>query len=138
MSVPHVDTNVIIRLLTGDDPEKQARAQALFEQVEAGTLILAALDTTIAEAVFVLSSKRLYRKSRQEVAALLTPLVRLPGLRITNRRTALAALQLYGKSSGLDFGDVMIATAMKQVGSEVVYSYDTDFDELDGITRQEP
>ena len=34
MPVPFVDTDVIIRLLTGDDPVKQAQAVVLFEQVE--------------------------------------------------------------------------------------------------------
>lgn len=38
MSDPFVDTDVIIRLLTGDDLQKQAEAAALFEQVEAGNL----------------------------------------------------------------------------------------------------
>lgn len=60
MAIPFVDTDVIIRLLTGDDPVKQAQAASLFEQVEQGKLSLAAPDTVIADAVFVLASPRLY------------------------------------------------------------------------------
>lgn len=60
MTYPYIDTDVIIRLLTGDDPQKQTAAKALFEQVERGTLTIAAPDTVIADAVFVLSSPRLY------------------------------------------------------------------------------
>jgi predicted nucleic acid-binding protein len=70
VSETFVDTDVIIRLLTGDDPAKQASAAALFEQVESGTLDLTAPDTVVADAVFVLSSPRLHRRSRPEVAAL--------------------------------------------------------------------
>jgi predicted nucleic acid-binding protein len=138
VTMPFIDTDIIIRLLTGDDPRKQVRARMLFEQVEAGTLAVAAPDTVIADAVFVLSSNRLYRKSHREVAALLTPLVRLTGLRIANRHTVLAALQLYGDMPRLDFGDAMIAAARTQAASDVVYSYDKDFDDLPGVVRQEP
>jgi predicted nucleic acid-binding protein len=38
MTQPFIDTDVIISLLTRDDPEKQAAATALSEQVEQGTL----------------------------------------------------------------------------------------------------
>jgi predicted nucleic acid-binding protein len=81
MSFPYIDTDVIIRLLTGDDPKKQEAASELFEQVERGQLTVAAPDTVIADAVFVLSSPRLYHVSREEVKELLTPLVRLPQFR---------------------------------------------------------
>ncbi len=36
MPHPFIDTDVIIRFLTGDDLNKQAAATALFEQVEQG------------------------------------------------------------------------------------------------------
>ncbi len=51
MTQPFIDTDVIIRFLTGDDPEKQAAASSLFEQVEQGLLTIAAPDTVIADAV---------------------------------------------------------------------------------------
>lgn len=73
MAHSYVDTDVIIRLLTGDDPLKQQAARQLFERVEQGTLTLAAPDTVIADAVFVLSSKRWYNKSRRDVRDLLVP-----------------------------------------------------------------
>ncbi len=135
---PSVDTDVIIRLLTGDDPEKQRKAQALFEQVEQGKLTLSAPDTVIADAVFVLSSRHLYNRPPAEVAALLTPLARMPAFHVQNRRAVLTALHLYGTTPHLDFGDALIVAFMRQSGSQIVYSYDTDFDGLPGIARQEP
>ena len=138
MTHPFIDTSVIIRLLTGDDPDKQQRSRELFERVEQGKLGLAAPVTVIADAVYVLSSSRLYKRPRDEVAALLTPLVRLPGFHVQNRRAVLAALQLYGTTSKLDFGDAFLATSMQQAGSTTIYAYDTDFDRLAGITRNEP
>jgi predicted nucleic acid-binding protein len=138
MSQPHVDTDVIIRLLTGDDPEKQRRSRDLFEPVERGELAVTAPDTVIADAVFVLSSRSLYNLPRYQVAALLAPLVRLPWFRIRNRSPVLLALHFYGTTDGLDFGDAMVAASMRLAQEETLYSYDRDFDRLSGITRREP
>ena len=88
MSDCFVDTDVIIRLLTGDDPQKQAQAATFFEQVEKGSLTLVAPVTVIADCVYVLSSPRLYNLPRTEVVGLLTPLLRLPHFRVQSRRTS--------------------------------------------------
>jgi len=137
MTYPYVDTDVIIRLLTGDNPTKQAAARVLFEQVEQGQSTLAAPDTVIADAVFVLSSPRLYHLPRQQVAALLIPLVRLPHFRVKNRRVVLQALALYA-THNLDYSDVFIVASMQRSASVTLYSYDRGFDRIAGITRQEP
>lgn len=139
MADPFIDTDVIIRFLTGDDPVKQDQAARLFEQIEQGKQTAAAPDTVIADAVYVLSSPRLYNLPRHEVAALLLPLVRLPGFRVKNRRIVIAALTLYGYGhTRRDFGDALIIASMQQGGSEILYSFDTGFDNIPGITRQEP
>ena len=137
MSAPYLDTDVIIRLLTGDDLDKQAAAADLFERVRAGQLEIAAPDTVIADAVYVLASPRLYHLPRQVVQQVLAPLVQLPGFRISNRRAVLRALELYA-SDNIDFGDALIVASMEQAGSHIVYSYDRDFDRLKGVTRQTP
>jgi predicted nucleic acid-binding protein len=138
MSHPYIDTDVIIRLLTGDDQEKQRQARVLFEQVEHGRLIVSAPDTVIADTVHVLHSKRLYNRPKAEVAELLIPLVRLPGFRIKNRQAVLAALRLYGTSAKLDFTDALIVALMQQTGPPVVCSWDKDYDDVVGVTRLEP
>lgn len=137
MTQPFIDTDVIIRLLTGDDPKKQAAATALFEKVEQGMLTVTAPDTVIADAVYVLSSPRLYHLPRSEVRKLLTALVHLPHFQVQNRLAVLRALELYG-SNKLDFGDVLIIASMEMQHSQILYSYDADFDRFDNITRQEP
>lgn len=137
MSDPFVDTDVIIRFLTGDDLGKQEEAAALFQRVEAGEARLLAPDTVMADAVFVLSSPRLYKLPRARVRELLVPLVRLPGFRVQNRRALLGALDLFATTS-LGFGDAMIAASMEQAGCDTVYSYDAHFDRVPGIRRLEP
>ena len=137
MTRPYIDTDVLIRFLTGDDPVKQAEADALLQKVANGDLTFAAPDTVIADAVYVLSSRRLYNLPRAQVQALLSPLVRLRHFRVQNRRQVLRALDVFG-STNLDFSDALIVASMEQAGSETVYSYDTDFDRIPTITRRSP
>lgn len=137
MSEPFLDTDVIIRFLTGDDPTKQARAANLFAAVEDGNLTVRAPVTVIADAVYVLASANLYRLPRPQIAAMLTRLVLLPGFRVERRRAVLAALALYG-TTALGFGDCMLLATMRQTGSTRIYSYDTDFDRFPPIQRLEP
>jgi predicted nucleic acid-binding protein len=134
MIQPFIVTDVIIRFLTGDDPAKQAAASALFEKVEQGLLTISAPDTVIADAVYVLSSSRLYHLARNEVQELLTALASLSHFQLQNRPAVLRALELYG-STKLDFGDTLILASMEQQHSHILYSYDTDFDRIDDITR---
>jgi predicted nucleic acid-binding protein len=137
MSEPHVDTDVIIRLVTGDDPTKQAQAAQLFQDVEDGNLVARAPVTVIADAIFVLCSKRLYNLPRSQAAAVLTRIVSISGFRVDRKRTVIAALALFG-STRLDFGDCMLIASMREEGSTVLYSYDTDFDRFAPIERREP
>ena len=137
MTDPFVDTDVLIRLLTGDDPEKQKKAAELFGQIERKKLRVVAPVTVIADAVYVLSSKKLYNLPRTEIVGLLTPLLRLPNFRVRHRRIVQKALDIY-LFSNLDFGDAFLAASMQQAKSERVYSYDADFDRVQGIHRLEP
>lgn len=133
----YVDTNVVIRLLTGDDPAKQRAARALFGAARDGTVMLTLHEAAVAEAVYVLSSGQLYRVPRGQVAAMLTGLCLLPNVEVRNRAQVLSALALYAVTN-LDFEDALIAEAMKLDGVQIVYSYDKHFDRIGGITRQEP
>jgi uncharacterized protein len=137
MPEPFVDTDVPIRLLTGDDPHKQARAKALFTDVETGRLTVRAPDTVIADAVFVLSAPRLYDLPRLDVRDLLKTLVGLPHFKVANRDVVLLALDIYAAST-LDFGDAMVLAAMQLAGSADLYSYDRDFDRFPQVRRAEP
>ena len=92
---PCTGTDVIIRLVTGGDLEKRARARALFKQCEAGKTTLLAPVTMIADCVSVLSSPRLYNLARAEVVGLLLPLLCPSHFRLVHEQTLLRALDLY-------------------------------------------
>jgi predicted nucleic acid-binding protein len=135
---PFVDTDVIIRLLTGDDLSKQAASLALFERIETGAMTTMAPVTVIADAIHVLTSRNIgYLIPRREVADKLGALVGIPGFQVQNRRAVLRALNLYG-AMNLDFGDCFIIASMELSDSQIVYSWDHHYDRIPGIERREP
>src|SRR5438477_12421455 len=97
-----LDTNIILRFLTGDDPKKQAACSELFTQIERGQISVVVPDVVIAEVVFVLSSPRTYNHSRQEVAELLTPLLHLSHFVVQSRHILMRALRIYAATEALD------------------------------------
>lgn len=133
----YIDTDVIIRLLTGDDKRKCEDAAVLFEKVEEGELILSAPDTVIADAVFVLSSPNLYNLTTVKIRDLLTALLRYSNFKIENKQVLIKALDLYALKN-IDFTDAMLAVLTLESKNKLIYSYDHDFDKIEGIKRKEP
>lgn len=132
-----VDTNIFIRNLTRDHPEKAEACLRLFEQAKASEVILTTSESVLAEVVFVLGSPRGYRLSRAEVRARLYPLVALEGLKIAERRKYFRALDLYA-THNIDFEDALTVAHMEHYNIDRLYSYDTDFDRIEGVQRAEP
>lgn len=135
--MPFVDTNIFIRHLTNDDPVKARACFELFKKAERNEITLTTSEAVIAEVVFVLSSKRLYNLTRDEIRTLLYPILSLRGLKLTYRKTFLRALDLYASSS-LDFEDTLLIAQMERQKETEIYSYDRGFDRITGITRFEP
>jgi predicted nucleic acid-binding protein len=135
MALPILDTNIIVSFLSGDNPQQQERAERLLKQVEAGKLTVTAPDTVIADAVYILFSKKLYNLPAATIAQLLLPVVRLPHFRLKNRKVVIAALKLFAE--GIKFDDTMIIATMRQSGATLIYTFDRGFDEVPGITRRE-
>ncbi len=103
-----VDTSVVVRLLTGDDPDQAARARGLFE---AETILLP--KTVMLEAEWVL--RRVYGLSRMRVTEGLTTLAALANVRCEDEAVILDALGWAAK--GLDFADALhLASARSAEG----------------------
>ncbi len=132
-----LDTNLIIRFLTRDDPEQAARAYDAFQQAEAGRLTLVSTEGVVVEAVQVLSSKQLYNLPRAVIRDQVTDILQVRGLEVPDRDTLLRALVLYAVTN-LDFVDVLILAQMERRGITTVLSFDRGFDRIEGITRREP
>ena len=71
------------------------------------------------------------------ICRLLEPVVRLRGLRLPNKTLYSRAFELYCKTS-LGFVDAYNAAFIESRGLNEVYSYDSDFDRLERISRIEP
>jgi len=92
------DTNVIVRLLTGDEPRQTDQARRLFE---ANTIFLA--KTVLLEAEWVL--RRLYRLGRPAINNALNGLLSLPNVRAEDEPLLRQALAW--NRDGMDFADAL-------------------------------
>ena len=132
-----IDANLFIRFLTRDDPEKAQACFELFQKAKKREILLTTSESVMAEVVYVLSSKQLYHLLREQIRALLYPLLSLPGLKLTHRKMYLRALDLYA-AYPIDIEDALIMAQMERQRVTEVYSYDRDFDHLPEVTRLEP
>ncbi|MCL4543762.1 MAG: PIN domain-containing protein [Chloroflexi bacterium] len=123
-----LDTNVIIRYLTQDDPAQAARARTVFEEVAAGTRTLSLSEAVLVETIQVLSSKRLYNLSRADIHTHLTRLLKLPAIQTLHKRTCLRALDLYRTHPTLSFVDSYCVADAERQGDIAVLSFDQGFD----------
>ncbi len=133
-----VDTNIFVRYLTGDDPVKQAACFAFFQRVQAGEEEATTREATVAEVVFVLTSRALYALSPADVQARLLPVLLLSGLRLPQKDVTLRALDLHAQQPRLDFPDALAIAHMEQAGIDQIVSYDQDFDRVPPVRRVEP
>ena len=129
-------TDIIIRYLTRDDPEKAARCLELLRRAERGEEELFLPESILTEAVYVLSSRQLYDLPRERVRDLLAAVVGLRGVRMVDKAACLEALDLYGESD-LDFEDALLVAHLRALGAEGLYSYDRRFGGI-GLDRMEP
>ena len=133
-----LDTNVIIRFLTNDDPVLSPRAYALFAQLDAGAAAASLTEAVLVETVQVLSSKNLYNQPRAEIARHLGNIIRFQGVKLPRKRRYLRALELYVAQPGLSFVDALLAVYAEESPPPTIISFDEGFDRLPGITRLAP
>lgn len=111
-----IDTNVLVRYLTGDEPEQAARARTA---VDAGDVFVA--TTVLLESEWVLRS--VYGFGGGEVAAALRAFSGLPGVTVENPALLIEALDLAAK--GMDFADALHLGAA--VHCETMLTFDRRF-----------
>ena len=133
-----IDTNVIVRFLTNDDPVLSPRAYAFFQKLETGSATASLTEAVLVETVQVLSSKNLYHQPRADIARHLGNIIRLHGIKLPRKRRYLRALELYVTHPSLSFVDALLAVYAEESPSPTVISFDEGFDRLPGITRAAP
>jgi predicted nucleic-acid-binding protein len=126
-----VDTNVLIRHLTGDPPRQAARATRFL--AEADELLLA--DLIVAETVYVLES--FYEVGRARVAELVRAIIAFGAVRVVDEELLLRAIEVY-EIECLDFAEAYLVASAERSGADAVASLDRSIDHVGTIARIEP
>ncbi len=127
----YVDTNVLIRHLTGDTPDLAVRAGAFID--EADDLLLP--DLIVAETVYVLESY--YGISRDEAAEVVRSVISYRSIRTSDTALLMKSLDIY-QDHRIDFAEAYLAAAAESTGVGTVASFDRALDRVPTITRFEP
>ena len=129
-----IDTNILLRFLTGDDKGKAAQCEALFQNAINGNERLLISDVCIAELIWTLESY--YREERFAIADKVESLLNTPGFEYSDIHLLFEAIKRY-RSFTVDYIDAYHAAMAKKRSCDI-YSYDKDFDKLKDINRKEP
>lgn len=126
-----VDTNVLVRHLTGDPPSLAKRATGYLASGE----VLLLPDLIVAEVVYVLES--FYEAPRPLIATAVRSLVAFESILCVDPPLLLRAIELY-ELEAIDFADAYLVANAEATGIGRVASFDRDLDDLPGIVRVEP
>ncbi|MBS1847011.1 MAG: PIN domain-containing protein [Actinobacteria bacterium] len=126
-----VDTNIIVRHLTGDPPDMAARATGYL----AGASELYLADLIVAETVYVLES--FYDVPRDQVAAAMRSLVSMRSVVTVDRALLLRAIEVYD-TDRLDFAEAYLIACAESTGIGRVASFDQSIDRVKTVQRIEP
>jgi predicted nucleic acid-binding protein len=126
-----VDTNILVRHLTGDPPAQARRATRYLEVAD--KLLLA--DLIAAEVVYVLES--FYEVPRARVAETLRAILAFPAVRVVDADLLRRAIEVY-EVDRLDFADAYLVASAERTGIGVIASFDRSIDRVATVRREEP
>jgi predicted nucleic acid-binding protein len=135
MSASFLDTNILLRYFTRDDEQKAQRALDLLIRVERGEEKIITSSLVIFETVFTLQC--FYKVPRQRIKELILSIISLRGLHLPGKNVYYQAFDLY-VAHNISFADAYNAAYMLSEEISNIYTWDTDFDRIDGIVRLEP
>jgi uncharacterized protein len=130
-----LDTNILLRYFTRDDEEKAQKALALLQRIERGEEKVETSLPVVFETVFTL--QRRYNVPISQIKDILLPVLRMRGLRLPAKTLCIAALDIFVKRN-ISYIDAFNAAYMQSRDITEVYSWDTDFDRIEGISRVVP
>jgi predicted nucleic-acid-binding protein len=116
-----LDTNILVRYLTQDDPVQAAQATAVIErritEHEPGFISVVAM----AETVWVL--QRFYRFTRERVVAAVERMLRAETLVVDSEREVFTAMTALKEGEG-EFADALIGALSASAGCSCVLTFD--------------
>ncbi len=126
-----VDTNVLVRHITGDPPAQAARASRYLRVAD--DLLLP--DLILAEVAYVLES--FYEAPRSQVATTLRAVLAFPAIRVVDLDLLQRTVEVY-EVHRLDFADAYLVASAERTGVGVIASFDRSIDRVPTVHRDEP
>ncbi len=131
-----IDTNLLVRYLTEDDPKKAESVGNLLKSAENGTFRILIPSIVIAELIWVLESS--YRLKSNEIADLVDAIINTPGVDVTDKKNIISAIQLY-RISNIDFIDAWIIEFARIQRAQTIYTFDKKhFKNVGDLTIKSP
>ena len=134
MPIRFIDTGILLRYFTRDNEQKAQQVLNLLLRVERGEEKVTTSSLVIFETVFTLQS--FYKVPRPRIKELVTSIISLRGLQLPGKNIYYHAFDLY-ISKNISFADAYNAAYMLAEQIPSIYSWDTDFDKIEGIIRVE-
>jgi predicted nucleic-acid-binding protein len=122
-----VDTNVLVRLLTRDDPDQVSAAEAF---VSRGAWVS---HLVLAETFWVLDS--VYDLTRAQIATAIEMLLNHKELSLQDADVVTAALNHYRRRPAVEFSDCLVLEIARKAGHLPVATFDRNFARLNDVRR---
>lgn len=131
-----IDTNLLVRYLTEDDPAKANEVKRLLLRAAQDEVRLLIPSVVIAELVWVLQS--FYKLERGEITPLLNAILQTHGVEVSDKSVVSRAVVLY-RDSAMDFIDAWIVAFAEGAEVRSIYTFDRKhFKSIDGIKMMHP
>lgn len=117
--IEHIDTNILVRLITRDDEKQLKKVLKLLSSQEK---LYVFEDSAMMEVVFVLSGK-IYQYSREKIASKIKSVLQLQNI-ACNKGVIEDALDLYVAHPALSFIDCYLAASAAVSGESPLWTLD--------------
>ena len=129
-----LDTNFLIRFLTGDKNKKYRSLYSFFESLERGEMRVELKLIVLFQVIYVLKS--FYKVPKKEIVGGLTDLIKYKGITIKETKIVQQALNLWCEKN-VEIVDCYLIACLEKDAQSIIYSYDRDFDKFK-VNRKEP
>jgi predicted nucleic-acid-binding protein len=115
-----IDTNVLLRLFTTDNPEQATAAAKLMDGC--GPSSIRITNIVMAELVWTLLGRK-YRVEKARLVEIVEDLLRREELVFESRNAVMMAVRWF-EGGNADFGDYLIAALNEEAGASPTYTFD--------------
>jgi predicted nucleic acid-binding protein len=122
-----VDTNVLVRLITRDQPKQVAAAEAFVAKGASVPLLALAETTSVLSAV--------YERRPEEIAIAIDMLLTHRDLTLQDPDVVASALAGFRKKPTLGFSDCLLVEIARKAGHLPLGAFDRDLGKIQGVER---